>query len=343
MPNISNNSPKIDPSKMDNVDILRLYDFNFIQSAMEAFIYQLIVRFRKFRQDFPVYLFNSGDEFYLLNEQRIIGAGTKFKRSDVYQTKPRLEITINGLQIQSDQFTSNTQEGLFTIPIERRDVTFHGPVERIPINLDLKAILVCDSLLHSFMYTELVLTMINDLTTFEFWHAKRRHVGVFNIQMQIDVEKKLDMSFSADTRDYILNIPINLALQFPAFDFFNPLKNTIKPTTSSVLKDIEFGIYPDGGAGDKDGDQVDDAPIKDIISADEDDTSSDAMVGNAHTPVILPGQNPDGSPINTNKPSYGKTDDNTGWQDTASTPELSSQVLDSQDENQVGKTTHYPM
>ena len=342
MPNISTDQQR-DPSKMDNVDILRIYDFDFFKKALEAFVWQLTIRFRKYRQDFPVYLFNSGDEAFLLNEQRTLGAGTLFKTSDIYQKKPRVEISIGDLQISSDQFTSPFREGLFTLNIDKRDVTFHGPVERIPVVFSISAKLVCDSLLHSLTYMELLLTMLNEFTNFEFWHAKRRHQGIFQIEMNLQSEKNLELNFGADTRDYTINFPISLQLQFPAFDFFNPLKNSIKPTTSGIITDIDHNIYPDGGAGDQDDDQIDDGPISSIIGGDEDDGSSDAHVGNVHQPVIMPGINPDGSIINPNKPSTGATDSNTSWKDTASTPELSSDVLDIKDKNRVGPTHHYPM
>ena len=331
-------------------DILKLYEFNFIERGFESFIRSLQTKFRKYREDFPVYVFNTGDEVYMFDWKATGGPGKVFKVSDIYQSKPRLEIKIDDLQINSDQLTTPFVEGVFTIPIDKRDITFYGQVKRIPITYTVTATLVCDSLLHSFKYTELLLTIMYRSNSFEFWHAKRRHQGVYSIQDSLQSENTVEMAFSPDSRDWKLGLTISVNMQFPAFDFFNASNHSIRPITTGFFNNIEFNL----GVGDY-------GPGEGIINETESETLSgnelfgkpvdindntlrgDEQVGNVHIPTIIPGYNPDGS-IKTGKENQVNDESNsTGWKRTANTNELSSQVLPETEANQAGITTHYPM
>lgn len=348
MPNLTQPT---NPENLSTSDILKLYEFNFIERGFESFIRSLQTKFRKYREDFPVYIFNTGDEVYMFDWKDTGGSGKTFKASDIYQSKPRLEIKIDDLQINSDQLTMPFIEGVFTIPIDKRDTTFYGQVKRIPITYTVTATLVCDSLLHSFKYTELLLTMMYRSNTFEFWHAKRRHQGVYFIQDSLPTEKTVEMSFSPDSRDWKLGLTINVNMQFPAFDFFNPSNRSIRPITAGTIKDVEFNLgIGDYGPGEGvvnenesetfSGDELSGKKPTDI---DDNTLYGDEQVGNVHNPMVIPGYNPDGS-LKTGKEDQVNDESNgTGWKRTADTNELSSQVLPEAEINQVGMTTHYPM
>lgn len=347
MPNLTQTT---NPENLLTSDILKLYEFNFIERGFESFILSLQTKFRKYREDFPVYIFNTGDEVYMFNWKDSDGPGKTFKVGDIYQSKPRLEIKIDDLQINSDQLTMPFVEGVFTIPIDKRDTTFYGQVKRIPITYNVTATLVCDSLLHSFKYTELLLTMMYRSNTFEFWHAKRRHQGVYTIQDSLPTEKTIEMAFSADSRDWKLGLTISVNMQFPAFDFFNSSNRSIRPITSGVLKDIEFNLeVGDYGPGEGIVNETESETFSgeelSVKPTDMDDNTlyGDEQVGNVHSPTIIPGYNPDGSIKNGKEDQVNDESNSTGWKRTADTDELSSQVLPEAEANQVGMITHYPM
>lgn len=347
MPNLTQTTK---PENLLTSDILKLYEFNFIERGFASFMHSLQTKFRKYREDFPVYIFNTGDEVYMLDWKATDGLGKTYKVGDIYQSKPRLEIKIDDLQINSDQLTNPFVEGVFTIPVEKRDTTFYGQVKRIPVTYTVTATLVCDSLLHSFKYTELLLTMMYRSNSFEFWHAKRRHQGVYFIQDSLPTEKTVEMGFSADSRDWRLGLTINVNMQFPAFDFFNASNQSIRPITTGVLKDVEFNLeVGDYGPGEG---TVNETASETFFNEPDNTLNGDEQVGNVHSPSILPGYNPDGS-LKTGKEGQvdgsngagvdGDSKTSTGWKRTANTSELSSRVLPEAETNQFGITTHYPM
>lgn len=340
----SNTDTPID--KLTNSDVLKLYQFNFIESAITSFLWQIQQNFRKYKEDFPVYIFNGGDEAFLLDMQHTIGGGKTFKTSEIYQVKPRFEITIDQMTIQGDQLTMSDIEGLFTIPINRRDVTFHSPVTRIPLTVPIKGQLVCDSMLHAFMYSELILTMMFQLGTFEFWHAKRRHEGVYQMEQQLDQEKNMELSFDANTRDWKLNVTVPLQLQFPSFDFFNPSNNTIKPTTVGVMKEIHQNTSSIGDGTEEPNEDNTEHQI--IDESDLSSETSDDLVGNVQNPQPMPNQNPDGSIKSDNDKTHDgsaadSSSNGTGWKSHDDNKDLTSKTMDVADTPTIGLKTHYPM
>lgn len=229
--------------ELTNKTILRNYEFTYIENAITTLMADLSKKFRMYSDSFPVYMFNNGDELFLLNWQDSKGVIEFKKSSDLYQVNPRLELSPEAPTITLDQLTNPYVQGTFNVVIDKKEYQFKSYVKRIPLNLIIHAELSCDNFLKSMSYTELILSMMYRLNMFEFFSNKRRFQATYTISDSID-NQAISLGHDAENRNKKLMFDITLNLQFPAFDFF---KDGSITNASNVIKNIGGGIYIEEG------------------------------------------------------------------------------------------------
>lgn len=244
--------------KITNTDVLRNFRFDFIEMGITSLMADLSKKFKMYSDTFPVYMFNTGDELYMLNWQGNKAVKEFKNASDLYQINPRLELSPKPVSIDTQQLTNPYCQGLFNVLIDGKEYNFRSYVKRIPINIQLEAQLTCDNYLLSTKYTELLLTMLYRLNSFDFFSNKRRHTGSYQISDSID-GSQFNMSHDSERRNKVLGFTVSLDLQFPAFDLFkeNGVTNAEKTIGDAVNNIyIESGVENDNGFTDETTDKV---------------------------------------------------------------------------------------
>lgn len=214
---------------------------DFFKVAITAFIEDLRRNIRMFKNDIPVYVFNTGDQ--LLTDEWVSSQG---------QEVPRLVLDIDSLSIEPDQLTSPYQRGSFVINSDKQDIGYTSYLRRIPISYSIPMKLVLSNIIECLKWQEVLLLLLYKNNVYHFQYYKKDNRGVYRFPEDTDVERNVEFGFDDSRRYRTLNFTIQIDLQYPAFDWFN---SSSLFEMNNVIKYPGIGIYPDpnenGESGDK--------------------------------------------------------------------------------------------
>ena len=92
---------------------LSLLQLDFFKVMITAFMEDFRRNVRLFKNDVPVYIFNTGDQ--LLTDEWVYSQG---------QEVPRIVVDIDNMNIQPDQLTNPYQRGEFILTQDRQDIGY---------------------------------------------------------------------------------------------------------------------------------------------------------------------------------------------------------------------------
>lgn len=288
--------------RFSSEQIIENYPFNFFEYAIAGFIKDFQNKMTVLKK-MPVYFFQNGDEAFLLDWQRENTGSVFVKTGEITQSKPRIELALDAFTSLADQLTNPYVKGRFVETISNRDIAFKANIKRFAIDFPIRFRLVCDNVFKALSYSEMLLTLLGRMNSYYFMHAKKRHVGVYELADNIQQESNIALGFDAESRNRNLDITVTLSLQFPAFDIIN--KNGVTENDEGLFGDISNTITNPGG------EDLGDTTVKDPSDPDNpvdpevpepkpgnpnvipggqagpkdpDDPSSDDLVGNVEAP-----------------------------------------------------------
>lgn len=315
--------------------IIENYPFNFFEYAIAGFIKDFQNKMTVLKK-MPVYFFQNGDEAFLLDWQRENTGSVFVKTGEITQSKPRIELALDAFTSLADQLTNPYVKGRFVETINGRDIAFKANVKRFAIDFPIRVRLVCDNVFKALSYSEMLLILLGRMNSYYFIHAKKRHIGAYEISDNIQQESNISLAFDAESRNRNLDVTVTLSLQFPAFDIIN--KNGVTECDEGLFTGFNSNIKnPDGedlGNTGVDDPNNPDNPINPeipddpnnpeptpgdpiiipggpITPKDPDDPSSDELVGNVEAP--WPSQRLENIREKTEKNFYNTEQGPTEW------------------------------
>lgn len=270
-------------SNISNSEIVKNFNFNFIETCLTGFIKDFSKKIHILDDKIPIYIFNSGDELFILNWQTSkITKEDKFKNSsDLYPILPRIEMSIGSVSFNSDQLSNPYIEGKFIETIGNKDYALFSNVRRIPFNIPIQMILYCDNFLLSLKYTEVLMTLLYRLNTYDFFHHKRRFNASYDISDSLD-KNDFSLSHEQEKRNRTISIDVTLEAAFPSFDLFKLTEDGVRVGNEGVMNEIEHNVN-DGNTGENLGNQ--------IIDENTDNGDGDNQVGDVDNPYSQTGPN----------------------------------------------------
>lgn len=163
---------------------------------------------------FPIYINNTGDEVFLTNMY-------KDDPKKLYSRIPSMKLECSGINIESDQLTNNGVLGSFTDDVAGYKKEKKANVRRMPIVLQYNAEIQCNNILEYFTLCEIIMMQLYKNQHFSFYWAGTKHDGRYIIPDSLDSQANLSLGFDTDRRRRILNFPIEVYVQYPAFDYYN--------------------------------------------------------------------------------------------------------------------------
>lgn len=254
--------------------------FTFFQSAITAFIEDLRRCIRTYLPDFPVYIFNTGDEVMTLEWQET-------KNVEIYQQIPRMVIDVDALSVVSDQLTSPYQRGEFTIHEDGKDTGYSAYVRRIPISFPMICTVTVSNIIEQLKWQEVILLLLYRNNIFHFQHYKKDNRGVYRLPDDQSVERNIELGFDDSRRNRTIKFTVNIDLQYPAFDYFN--SSSLFNIENVILHPTQ-NIYPDPSIQDEDGGKIN-TPGENGVSTDygsgESGNDGDYKPGNPNTNYVV--------------------------------------------------------
>lgn len=205
---------------------------DFFKNAITAFLEDLRRNLRQFKPELPIYIFNTGDEFFTTTWQ----TGEK---SETYQRIPRLICDVGDISIQSEQLSSNCVRGEFIETVDGQDVGYSAYVRRVPIQLPIECTLTVSSILDQLEFQEILLLILYKNNSFNFVYKGKNNKGVYRFPDDQTVEKNLNMAMDDQRRNRVIKFEISVGLQYPAFDYFN--SNSLIES-HHVIKDFDINV-----------------------------------------------------------------------------------------------------
>lgn len=215
--------------------------FEFFKIAITAFIEDLRRNVKNFKQDVPVYIFNTGDQ--LLTDEWVSSQG---------QEVPRIVVDVDNMSILPDQLTNPYQRGELILTHDKQDLGYSAYVRRIPLTYSIPVKLTVSNIIEALKWQEVLLLLLYRNNVFHFQYYKKDNKGVYRFPEDTTVERNIEFGFDDSRRYRTVSFNIDIDLQYPAFDWFN---TSSLSSINNVIKDPGIGIYPDpnenGESGDK--------------------------------------------------------------------------------------------
>lgn len=212
--------------------------YEFFQTAITSFVQNLSRAFKQFIPSVPVYILNTGDQ--LLTDEFIETEG---------QEIPRVVIDVDGLSIASDQLTNPYERGEFIITEDKQDVGYSAFLRRIPITFSLPVKITTANIIEQLKWQEILLLILYRNNVFHFQYYKKDNKGIYRLPDNMEIERNIEYGFDSDRRYRTITIPVEIDLQYPAFDIFN---TTSLSKVDNCIKNWGGSIYPNPGSGDGD-------------------------------------------------------------------------------------------
>lgn len=213
--------------------------YEFFQTAITSFVQNLSRALKQFIPNVPVYILNTGDQ--LLTDEFIEAEG---------QEIPRAVIDVDGLSIASDQLTNPYERGEFIINENKQDIGYSAYLRRIPITFELPVKITVANIIEQLKWQEILLLLLYRNNTFHFQYYKKDNKGIYRLPDNMETERNVEYGFDSDRRYRTITIPIQLDLQYPAFDIFG---TTSLMKLDNCIKNWGGSIFPDPTDGDSDG------------------------------------------------------------------------------------------
>lgn len=193
------------------------FEHDFFMNSITALNRYLIALFKPFqkklKQTFPIGIINTGDEKFLMD---MVGA------KNIYDNSPRWSLDIAGINTKPEENTSFHELGFFIAKdLETGKSKEYGTnIQRKTTEVTFNTEVVFNNILEYFSFVEIYLCLTSIRHCFSFYHAGKRHLGIFELPDIQDDEKNSTFGFAAERRGHKLQLSFILQLQFPAYNIY---------------------------------------------------------------------------------------------------------------------------
>lgn len=215
---------------------------DFFESALKGMLSNLTERMQPYSEylnrTFPILVMNTGDEVFLQNIKPDDANKT------LYNSIPRMVCDIGGINVLSDQLSSMTNYGRFTIQDDITGIKSEkvANFRRIPLNITVNAQVYFSNIFQYLQFVEILLMMTYDNCVFTYYYQDKFLQGNFNYQDQYNTEPNMSLSFDSDKRHRIMNLTFEVELQFPSFDYYNT-RSMLDAT--KAIQTVIYRVHPD--------------------------------------------------------------------------------------------------
>lgn len=184
---------------MENTQPLN-YEFKQIERGLTAFVGNFEKKLNQIYTNIPVLILDSGDESYFFRD--------KFQETkEKYLQVPRVIITIDSVEFQTDQDTNQYTKIIYRL----KDENYRTQVRRKATNLPIIIDLVCSNFIKALEYLEVIGSILSIDNTFTYHHLGNDYQGNYNLTT-ISMEKN-SMDIGSGTKNYVIKANIDLVLQ----------------------------------------------------------------------------------------------------------------------------------
>lgn len=167
---------------------------------------------RYLSQDFPIGIVHTGDEKYLFDQ---------IYDGKIYDNVPRWSLAFAGLNTLKEENTNYHELGFFVALDEnQRKREYGAPIQRITTEITFNTELLFSNIIEYLTFIEIYLTLTTIRHSFSFYHAGKRHIGIFELPEITDDEYNQTFGMTADKREHKLLLSFVLQLQFPAYQIY---------------------------------------------------------------------------------------------------------------------------
>lgn len=238
------NPSDVNKLRYPNKVIIDLLKYDFLNTSVIALSEDLKINFRKFKNDLPIYFFNTGDEVYLYENMNDDNPKNSIEAA---QQVPRIVLSLGSISINSDQLTNPYVRGEFIFNVGGKDTVYSSNIRRIPLTLKIKAVATVSNVIEQLRFIELIMLILYKGPTFEFQYLSKTNRGSYKISDDFETENNFELGFDSTSRRPTISFDINLDLQYPAIDYYG---NSFLSEEGGIIKYPEVNVDPNGpGSG----------------------------------------------------------------------------------------------
>jgi hypothetical protein len=197
------------------------YNHDFFKQAvtgMFSYLNQLMKPYKNTLNNdvFYIGLANTGDEKFLMD---------MIEDKAVYSNVPIWTFHILGINPKNDDRTNPHENGVFIAEtrnaLGKKNIeNFTAPLARRPVELGFSSQVKFSNIFEYFTFVEIYLMLSTYPHLYEFYHAGKRHIGMFSLPEIPDSDVNVTFGMEAEKRERKLELPIILNLQFPAYRIY---------------------------------------------------------------------------------------------------------------------------
>lgn len=202
------------------------YDFNQLQLGLIAFVSDIERKLKKILVDLPVYVFETGDISYYLDQKFI-----ETTNDEVYQKTPRFVINIEDIQNQLDQNTNPYNK----IVYKYKDEVYQATCRRSAIMIPLMTDFVSPNFILALENFEVLNSIMSKENAFTYEFLGNTYSAAYVLTQPSIQKNALDMSMASK------NVIVKTSIEV-SFNILTPRVETIKLLKDTGFDAVHFGI-----------------------------------------------------------------------------------------------------
>lgn len=218
--------------------IIPYLKFDFLNTAIIAATEDMKIQFKKFKNNLPIYFYNTGDEVFLYDSMNSDNPTNSIESA---QQVPRMVLSLGNISVDSQQLSNPHVRGEFIFNANGRDSVFSSSIRRIPLNFKVNCVVTVSNVIEQLRFIELIMLILYRTPTFNFQYLSKTNYGSYSISDDFETERNLELGFDSTSRRPTVGFNVDIDLQYPAIDYYG---STFLSEYGGIIKNPITNVNP---------------------------------------------------------------------------------------------------
>lgn len=195
---------------------------NFFSIVCKGLIFNLNNVIRLHGVSIPHYMINTGDDTMYLEvkgQDHSIEPQEVSNEKYVYSMIPRCVVTMNGIDILTDQLTNPFTQGALNVEYDNKIVAFTSEYRRMPLKISIGLKYYTDTFTDSLAVAQQIISKLVFIQTFGISYLGQEIVCSYKMPESISPEKNIEFDGgTTDQKARTIELELELETNFPIYD-----------------------------------------------------------------------------------------------------------------------------